>query len=80
MVLHRFVLHHTFDVQRTLSEHLAFSKGEDHCGDADLARLEFRLMLQALLKLTKQIELTGKVQRLRPNFVGVRGLSGCEPF
>ena len=34
-----------------------------------MARLELRLMLQALLKRTRQIELTGKVERLRSNFL-----------
>jgi cytochrome P450 len=60
---------YTFDVRRTPNEHLAFSKGEHFCGGAHLARLELRLMLQALLKRTKQIELTGKVERLRSNFL-----------
>jgi cytochrome P450 len=59
----------TFDIRRTPNEHLAFSKGEHYCAGAHLARLELRLMLQALLKRTKQIELTGKVERLRSNFL-----------
>ncbi len=60
---------YTFDIRRTPNEHLAFSKGEHYCAGAHLARLELRLMLQALLKRTKQIELTGKVERLRSNFL-----------
>ena len=60
---------YTFDVRRTPNEHVAFSRGEHFCGGAHLARLELRLMLQALLKRTKQIELTGKVERLRSNFL-----------
>jgi cytochrome P450 len=60
---------YTFDIRRTPNEHLAFSKGEHFCGGAHLARLELRLMLQALLKRTRQIELTGKVERLRSNFL-----------
>lgn len=60
---------YTFDVRRTPNEHVAFSRGEHYCGGAHLARLELRLMLQALLKRTKQIELTGKVERLRSNFL-----------
>jgi cytochrome P450 len=60
---------YTFDVRRTPNEHIAFSKGEHFCGGAHLARLELRLMLQALLKRTRQIELTGKVERLRSNFL-----------
>jgi cytochrome P450 len=60
---------YSFNVRRTPNEHIAFSKGEHFCGGAHLARLELRLMLQALLKRTKQIELTGKVERLRSNFL-----------
>lgn len=60
---------YTFDIRRTPNEHLAFSKGEHFCGGAHLARLELRLMLQALLKRTRQIELIGKVERLRSNFL-----------
>jgi len=64
-----FVQPYTFDIQRSPNEHIAFSKGEHYCAGAHLARLELRLMLQALLKRTKQIELTGKVERLRSNFL-----------
>lgn len=60
---------YAFDIRRTPNEHLAFSRGEHFCGGAHLARLELRLMLQQLLKRTKQIELTGKVERLRSNFL-----------
>jgi cytochrome P450 len=60
---------YTFDVRRTPNEHIAFSKGEHFCAGAHLARLELRLMLQQLLKRTKQIELNGKVERLRSNFL-----------
>jgi cytochrome P450 len=66
---------YTFDIRRKPNEHLAFSKGEHFCGGAHLARLELRLMLQALLKRTKQIELTGRVERLRSNFLaGIKHL------
>jgi cytochrome P450 len=60
---------YTFDIRRTPNEHLAFSKGEHFCAGAHLARLELRLMLKALLKRTRQIELNGKVERLRSNFL-----------
>jgi cytochrome P450 len=60
---------YTFDIRRKPNEHIAFSKGEHFCAGAHLARLELRLMLQALLKRTRQIELTGKVERLRSNFL-----------
>jgi cytochrome P450 len=58
-----------FDIRRNPNEHLAFSRGEHFCGGAHLARLELRLMLKQLLQRTKQIELTGKVERLRSNFL-----------
>jgi len=64
-----FVNADTFKVRLSPKEHIACSKGEHFCGGAHLARLELRLMLQALLKRTKQIELTGKVERLRSNFL-----------
>lgn len=60
---------YTFDIRRTPNEHLAFSKGEHFCAGAHLARLELRLMLKALLKRTRQIELNGKIERLRSNFL-----------
>lgn len=60
---------YTFDIRRTPNEHIAFSKGEHFCGGAHLARLELRLTLQALLPRMKQIELAGKVERLRSNFL-----------
>ena len=60
---------YTFDLRRTPNEHLAFSKGEHFCAGAHLARLELRLTLQELLPRVKQIELTGKVERLRSNFL-----------
>lgn len=60
---------YTFDIRRSPNEHIAFSRGEHFCAGAHLARLELRLMLQSLLKRTKQIELTGKVERLRSNFL-----------
>jgi len=69
---------YTFDLRRTPNEHIAFSKGEHFCAGAHLARLELRLMLQALLKRTKQIELTGKVERLRSNFLaGIKHMPVC---
>ncbi|HLW72019.1 MAG TPA: cytochrome P450 [Candidatus Binataceae bacterium] len=58
-----------FDIARTPNEHIAFGKGEHFCAGAHLARLELRLMMQALLKRIDQIELAGKVERLRSNFL-----------
>jgi cytochrome P450 len=60
---------YAFNLKRSPNEHIAFSKGEHFCGGAHLARLELRLTLQALLPRIKQIELAGKVERLRSNFL-----------
>lgn len=66
---------YTFDVRRTPNEHIAFSKGEHFCAGAHLARLELRLTLQALLPHMKRIELAGKIERLRSNFLaGIKHL------
>ncbi|MGO9056306.1 MAG: cytochrome P450 [Candidatus Binataceae bacterium] len=59
---------YSFDISRTPNEHLAFGKGEHFCMGAHLARLELRLTLNALLKHMPEIELAGKVERLRSNF------------
>jgi cytochrome P450 len=58
-----------FDLRRTPNEHIAFGKGEHFCAGAHLARLELRIMLQALTPRLEQIELTGEVERLRSNLV-----------
>jgi cytochrome P450 len=60
---------YTFDLRRTPNEHIAFSKGEHFCGGAHLARLELRLTLEALLPHLRKIRISGKVERLRSNFL-----------
>jgi cytochrome P450 len=66
---------YSFDLRRAPNDHLAFSRGEHFCGGAHLARLELRLTLQALLPRLRQIEITGKVERLRSNFLaGIKHL------
>jgi cytochrome P450 len=60
---------YTFNLRRAPNEHIVFSKGEHFCGGAHLARLELRLTLQELLPRIKRIELAGKVERLRSNFL-----------
>jgi cytochrome P450 len=60
---------YAFDLRRSPNEHVAFSRGEHFCGGAHLARLELRVTLQELLPRIKQIELAGKVERLRSNFL-----------
>jgi len=58
-----------FDIARTPNEHIAFGKGEHFCAGAHLARLELRLMLDAILAQVARFELTGPVERLQSNLV-----------
>jgi cytochrome P450 len=58
-----------FNIGRTPNEHIAFGKGEHFCAGAHLARLELRLMFDALLAQAKKFELTGPVERLQSNLV-----------
>lgn len=58
-----------FDLARMPNEHIAFGKGEHFCAGAHLARLELRLMLSDLLSRIDQIELAGKVERLKSNLI-----------
>jgi cytochrome P450 len=58
-----------FDIGRTPNEQIAFGKGEHFCAGAHLARLELRLMLTDLLQRIEQIELAGKVERLKSNLI-----------
>jgi cytochrome P450 len=58
-----------FDIARTPNEHIAFGKGEHFCAGAHLARLELRLMLEAMLKQAGKFELAGPVERLQSNLV-----------
>jgi cytochrome P450 len=58
-----------FDIARTPNEHIAFGKGEHFCAGAHLARLELRLMLDAILAQVEKFELTGPVERLQSNLV-----------
>jgi len=54
-----------FDVTRTPNDHLAFGIGEHYCIGVHLARLEIRLMLDALLRQVPDIELAGEPERLQ---------------
>ncbi|HZY60817.1 MAG TPA: cytochrome P450 [Candidatus Binataceae bacterium] len=58
-----------FDVSRSPNEHLAFGRGEHFCIGAHLARLELRLMLEAVLREMPDLRLAGDVERLRSNVV-----------
>jgi cytochrome P450 len=58
-----------FDLSRSPNEQIAFGKGEHFCAGAHLARLELRLMLKAIAPWIDQIELAGKVERLKSNVI-----------
>ncbi len=65
-----------FDVTRQPNDHVTFGKGGPHfCLGNSLARMEIRLMFQALLPRLKTVELAGDVTRVRSNFVnGIKRL------
>lgn len=64
-----------FDVRRHPNRHLAFGHGSHFCLGANLARLEIRLVLAALLDRFERIELTGPVEWTRSNkHTGIRHL------
>jgi cytochrome P450 len=62
-----------FDVRRTPNPHLAFGHGGHFCLGAALARLEIRVVLDALLSRCARVELAGPVEWTRSNkHTGVR--------
>lgn len=62
-----------FDIRRTPNRHLAFGHGAHFCLGAGLARLEMRLVLDAVLDRIAAIEPRGSVEWVRSNkHTGVR--------
>lgn len=58
----------TFDIRRQPNPHLAFGHGTHEClGVNELARLELRLVFDALLDSVREIEVTGPVRWARHN-------------
>jgi cholest-4-en-3-one 26-monooxygenase len=58
-----------FDVGRSPNEHVAFGAGGPHfCLGANLARLEVRVMLDALLRRVRSLRVAGPVVRAGSNF------------
>lgn len=66
----------TFDVGRSPNHHVAFGGGGPHfCLGASLARIELRILFEAMLSRYSSIELAGRPDRLRGNFLhGVKHL------
>lgn len=57
----------TFDIRRDPNPHLAFGAGSHFCLGANLARLEIRLVFDALLDRVERPEAAGPVERTRSN-------------
>lgn len=56
-----------FDIRRTPNAHLAFGHGSHFCLGAALARLEMRVVIDALLDRFASIELAGPIEWTRSN-------------
>lgn len=64
-----------FDPHRSPNPHLALGRGSHFCLGAPLARMEIRLVLEAMLDLVGGIDVTGPVEHSRSNkHSGVRHL------
>jgi cytochrome P450 len=58
-----------FDITRSPNDHLAFGYHEHFCLGAGFARKEIRVMFEELFARYPRIELNGKPERLRSNFI-----------
>ena len=59
-----------FDVTRDQTRHVAFGAGAHQCLGLHLARLEMKLLFEALLDRIEHIELAGEPRRAKSTFVG----------
>jgi cytochrome P450 len=64
-----FVDPYRFDITRSPNDHLAFGYHEHFCLGAGFARKEIRVMFEELFARYPRIELNGKPERLRSNFI-----------
>jgi cytochrome P450 len=58
-----------FDITRSPNDHLAFGYHEHFCLGAGFAKKEIRVMFEELFTRYPRIELNGKPERLRSNFI-----------
>ena len=59
-----------FDASRHPNRHLAFGAGAHQCLGLHLARLEMRILFEALLDRIESVELAGEPVRAKSTFVG----------
>jgi cytochrome P450 len=64
-----FVDPYRFDITRSPNDHLAFGHHEHFCLGAGFAKKEMRVMFEELFARYPRIELAGKPERLRSNFI-----------
>jgi cytochrome P450 len=64
---------HRFDISRNPNPHLAFGRGVHFCLGASLARMEMRVMFDALLDRVETLTPRGPVEYVRSNkHTGIR--------